>query len=95
MSQAVLPKACAALRMKRYRARKTFERVVAHCLRWGIPQEELEDLVGFVATGVKMRFHPKPGRPSNVTPARYDWTMFPREREAAQAATLNIFGETR
>lgn len=63
-----------AERMRRYRARKTFERVVTHCLACGLEQEELQDLVGFVASGVKMRFHPRPGRPSNVTPARYNFS---------------------
>jgi len=58
-------------RMRRYRARKIFERAVLRALACGVEQGELEDLVGFVASGVKMRFHPRPGRPSNVTPGRY------------------------
>lgn len=60
-----------AQRMRRYRARKIFERAVARALICGVPVEELEELVGFVASGVQMRFH-RAGRPrTNVTSRRY------------------------
>lgn len=60
-----------AQRMRRYRARKIFEHAISRALICGIPQEELEELVGFVASGVQMRFHRR-GRPRvNVTSRRY------------------------
>jgi hypothetical protein len=64
-------KASTAVRMQRYRARRAFERITRKALRLGVPADELADLVGFINSGVQMRFHPRPGRPRNVTESRY------------------------